>query len=52
MAAMDHQDISSTVRYTHMASGQAKEMREGVKTNRQYPDNVTPLKSRKGEGQG
>jgi integrase len=46
MAAMDHQDISSTVRYTHMASGQAREMREGVTTHRQLPDNVTPLRSK------
>jgi site-specific recombinase XerD len=52
MAAMDHQDISSTVRYTHMASGQARGVREGVKVNRDYPENVTPLKGRKGESQG
>lgn len=44
MAAMDHQDISSTARYTHMASGQAKGMREGVTVNRQLPENVIPLK--------
>jgi site-specific recombinase XerD len=47
MAAMDHQDISSTVRYTHMASGQAKGLREGVTTNRQLPDNVIPLRGEK-----
>jgi len=47
MAAMDHQDISSTVRYTHMASGQARGMREGVTVNRQLPANVTPLRGKK-----
>ena len=47
MAAMDHRDISSTVRYAHMADGQARDMRKGVSVNRQMPDNVTPLRREK-----
>jgi integrase len=47
MAAMDHQDISSTVRYLHMAGSQTRDMREGVKVNRQLPDNVTPIRREK-----
>jgi len=47
MAAMDHQDISSTVRYAHMANNQSKGLREAVSVNRQYPDNVMPLRGKK-----
>jgi integrase len=47
MGAMDHQDISSTVRYTHLASNQMKDLRQGVTVNRQLPDNVTPIRGAK-----
>jgi integrase len=47
MHAMDHQDISSTVRYTHLLQGQTKDMRDSVKVNRQLPDNVTPIRGAK-----
>lgn len=47
MAAMDHQDISSTVRYSHMANSQTRGLRETVTVNRQYPDNVMPIRGKK-----
>jgi integrase len=47
MGAMDHQDISSTVRYAHLAKNQVKDTRSRVTVNRQLPDNVTPLRREK-----
>lgn len=47
MAAMHHQDIGSTVRYFHMAGGQTRDMRQGVKVNRRLPDNVTLIRRKK-----
>jgi integrase len=47
MGAMDHQDMSSTVRYTHISVKQTKDVRDSVKLNRQLPDNVTPLRREK-----
>ncbi|WP_088346511.1 MULTISPECIES: tyrosine-type recombinase/integrase [Rhodomicrobium] len=44
MAAMDHQDIGSTARYTHMASGQARDLRASVSVNRELPANVRPMR--------
>ena len=44
MGAMDHQDISSTVRYAHMAGGQVKEMRQGVGVKRPGMEGLVPLK--------
>jgi hypothetical protein len=45
MAAMDHQDISSTVRYAHMSRGQTKEMRSSVAVIRTPKgDNIVPMK--------
>jgi integrase len=40
MAAMDHQDIKSTVRYAHLAHGQVKDMRSLVTTSRNYPGSM------------
>lgn len=47
MGAMDHQDISSTVRYAHLAKNQVTSTRSLVTVNRQLPDNVTPLRREK-----
>jgi integrase len=47
MGAMDHQDISSTVRYAHLVKSQVTDTRARVTVNRQLPDNVTPLRREK-----
>ena len=47
MGAMDHQDISSTVRYAHLIGQQVRDTRAKVAVNRQLPDNVTVLRGKK-----
>ena len=45
MGAMDHSDIKSTLRYTHVMQEEIRDMRSKVTVTKHYPGNVKRLKN-------